>query len=74
MAVLRRQQLSADRNVDATPPVLLNRLKLARADLATQSAGIAEWLRDHTPTAGLVRILHRRGFGDLLDEGNDPQP
>ncbi|MFC9556069.1 hypothetical protein ACFTWF_35195 [Rhodococcus sp. NPDC056960] len=57
-----------------TTGVLLNRLKLGRADRATQFAGISEWLRDHTPSAGLVRSLRRRGFGDLLDGGNDPQP
>ena len=51
----------------STTGVLLNQLKLGRADCATQSAGIAEWLRDHTPSAGLVRSLHRRGFGDLVD-------
>lgn len=34
---------------------LLGRLKLITADPASQSAGIAEWLRDHTPSAGFVR-------------------
>ncbi|SEB29085.1 hypothetical protein [Rhodococcus koreensis] len=58
----------------STTGVLLNQLKLGRVDRKTQSAAIAEWLRDHTPSAGLVRSLRRRGFGDLVDGGKDPQP
>ncbi|MFV9456955.1 hypothetical protein ACNJ7E_26435 [Rhodococcus sp. NM-2] len=58
----------------STTGVLLNQLKLGRADRTTQSAAIAEWLREHTPSAGLVRSLRRRGFGDLVDGGKDPQP
>ncbi|WP_143542984.1 hypothetical protein [Rhodococcus sp. NCIMB 12038] len=57
----------------ATAGVVLFQLKLSNADRATQSAGIAEWLCDHTPSAGLVRSLHRSGFGHLVDGGNDPQ-
>ncbi|TQC41712.1 hypothetical protein EEB14_53070 [Rhodococcus sp. WS4] len=57
-----------------TTGVLLNRLKLSTADRTTQSVGIAEWLGDHTPSAGLVRGLRRRGFGDLVDAEKDPTP
>jgi hypothetical protein len=53
---------------------LLNRLKLGSADHVSQSIGIAEWLRSHTPSASLVRSLRRRGFGDLVDVRKDPQP
>ena len=53
---------------------LLFQLKLSNADRAEQSAGIAEWLRSHTPSAGLVRSLVRRGFGDLVDVEKDRQP
>ncbi|MGH3802184.1 MAG: hypothetical protein ACRDTD_19020 [Pseudonocardiaceae bacterium] len=53
---------------------LLYRLKLSNADRAAQAVGIAEWLRSHTPSAGLVRSLRRRGFGELVDVGEDRQP
>ena len=51
-----------------TTGALLNQLKLGRADLDEQTAGIKAWLADHTPTPGLVRSLRRRGFGDLVPE------
>ncbi|MDX5962282.1 hypothetical protein SIM91_02855 [Rhodococcus opacus] len=53
----------------STTGVLLNRLKLGSADRTPQSTAIAEWLRDR-----LIRSLRRRGFGDLVDGGKDPQP
>ncbi|UNN05175.1 hypothetical protein [Rhodococcus opacus] len=58
----------------STTGVLLNRLKLGSADRTTQSTAIAEWLRDHTPSPGLMGSLRRCGFGDLVDGGKDPQP
>lgn len=57
----------------AMPPpptvgVLLFVLKLSNAELPEQTAGIRDWLTDHTPTPGLLRSLRRRGFGDLVPE------
>ena len=64
--------IGSSMSAPSTTGVLLFQLKLSNADRTTQSAGMADWLRDHTPSAGLVRSLQRRSFGDLVDGGNDP--
>lgn len=49
-----------------TTGTLLARLNLVRTDVETQRSGIRSWLAENTPTPGLVRSLHRCGFGDLV--------
>lgn len=48
----------------ATAGLLLHRLGLTLASRDKQVAGIRDWLETNEPTAGLVRNLNRRGYGD----------
>ncbi|MDV7099695.1 hypothetical protein R4227_06005 [Gordonia amicalis] len=52
---------------------LLARLRLEDAPKAEQIDGIRNWLANNKPHRSLIRSLRRRGFGDVLDEQQDPR-